>query len=119
MGVEHRMISVDGTPIRIFGIVDFCVTASARSRGLGGVLLATVEELGRASGVDAIVLFADDPRLYLAAGYRESDGQARWVMINEHETLGIAERPVDGMMGKMLSGKPWQPQLVDLLGHMY
>jgi len=119
MGVDHRMINNGGSALRIFGIVDLCVVTSARSRGLARRLLDELEELGRRCEVDAVVLFADDPRLYLAAGYRRAPGTVKWVMVNEHETIGIAERPVEELMVKMLNEKPWNPGTVDLLGFMF
>jgi GNAT superfamily N-acetyltransferase len=119
MGVEHRMINNGGSALQIFGVVDLCVAASARSRGHARRLLDELEELGRRSEVDAVVLFADDPRLYLAAGYRRAPGTVKWLMVNEHQSIGIAERPVEELMVKMLNEKPWNPGAVDLLGHLF
>jgi hypothetical protein len=75
--------------------------------------------LARSAGVDAIVLVADDSRVYDAAGYSMVENSARWVMINDHETIGIAERPLAGLMVKMLGTKTWQPGLVDFLGYLF
>ena len=119
LGVEHRVINNGGAVLQIFGVVDLCVAASARSRGHARRLLGELEELGRRSEVDAVVLFADDPRLYLAAGYRRVPGPVKWLMVNEHESIGIAERPVEELMVKMLNEKPWNPGTVDLLGHLF
>jgi len=43
----------------------------------------------------------------------------KWLMLNEHESIGIAERPVAELMVKMLNEKPWNPGTVDLLGYMF
>jgi hypothetical protein len=51
MGVEFRVIRVGDTVLRTFGVVDLCVTASQRSRGLAGTLLAEVTELARSCGM--------------------------------------------------------------------
>ncbi|MEU7423311.1 GNAT family N-acetyltransferase [Streptomyces sp. NPDC040750] len=118
-GVEHRMIRNAGVPLRIFGIVDLCVAARARSRGCASRLLAEIEATARAAGVDAILLFADDPRLYLANGYQRVPGDARWLMIHEHESLGVAEKHVAETMVKTLSAEPWREGTLDLLGHLY
>jgi GNAT superfamily N-acetyltransferase len=119
LGVEHRMIRNAGSPLRVFGVIDLCVVAEARSQGHARRLLDELEELGRRSEVDAVLLFADDPRLYLAAGYRRTPETVKWLMLNEHETIGIADRPVDELMVKMLNGKPWNPGTVDLLGYLF
>jgi hypothetical protein len=42
------------------------------------------------------------------------------VKVHEHRTLGLSERVVPGsMMVKPLSGTPWPPGDVDLLGHLF
>lgn len=119
MGVDHRVINNGGSVLQIFGIVDLCVVASVRSRGYARRLLEQIEDLGRRSAVDAVLLFADDPRLYLATGYRQAPAMVRWLMVNEHESTGIAERPVDELMVKMVNEKPWNPGIVDLLGFLF
>jgi predicted N-acetyltransferase YhbS len=119
VGVEHRVIRNGDSLLRIFGLVDLCVASTARSRGLGSRLLGEVETLARSSGVDAIILFADDARLYLGAGYQPAPNKIRWLMINEHESFDMAERPVEGLMVKMLGDRTWQPGLVDLLGYLF
>jgi GNAT superfamily N-acetyltransferase len=119
MAVEHRMINNGGSPLEIFGVVDLCVVASARSQGLAGRLIAELEALARDGGIDAVVLFADDPRLYLTHGYSRVPGPVKWLMINNHETLGVAEDVIDELMVKMLKGKSWNPGVVDMLGYVF
>jgi len=119
MGVDHRVVNNGGRVLQVFGIIDLCVTASARSRGHARTLLEEVEDLGRRSALDAVLLFADDPRLYLAAGYRRAPAVVRWLMVNEHEGIGIAERPVDELMVKTLNDRDWGPGTVDLLGYLF
>jgi len=118
-GVEHRVIRNGDSILRIFGVIDLCVASAERSRGLASRLLTDLESLARSAGVDAIVLVADDSRVYDAAGYSMVENSARWVMINDHETIGIAERPLAGLMVKMLGTKTWQPGLVDFLGYLF
>lgn len=118
-GIDHRMIRNGDTPLRIFGIVDVCVAVPARSRGIAGSLLNDIETTARSSGADALLLFADDPRLYLANGYRQVSNHAKWLMLHEHETFGTAEKPVSEMMVKMLSDDPWGEGVVDLLGYLF
>jgi predicted N-acetyltransferase YhbS len=106
VGVEHRVIRTGDSPLRIFGVIDLCVAPTARSQGLGSRLLGEVETLARSAGVDAIILFADDARLYLSAGYQPAPNPVRWLMINEHESFDVAERSVEGLMVKMLCDRP-------------
>ncbi|MEU2619463.1 GNAT family N-acetyltransferase [Streptomyces sp. NPDC007157] len=119
VGIDHRMIKNGDMPLRIFGIIDLCVAESTRSRGIASQLLVEIEAAARSSDVDAILLFADDPRVYLANGYQSVSNHVKWLMINDHETLGIAEKPLGEMMVKMLSGEPWGEGVVDLLGYLF
>ncbi|WP_079408289.1 GNAT family N-acetyltransferase [Streptomyces sp. 3211] len=119
VGIDHRMIKNGDTPLRVFGIIDLCVAVSARSRGVASNLLVEIETAARSSGVDAILLFADDPRVYLANGYQKVSNTTRWLMVNDHETLGVTERPLGEMMVKILSDKEWSGGVVDLLGYLF
>jgi GNAT superfamily N-acetyltransferase len=120
MGVEFRVIRVGDTVLRTFGVVDLCVTASQRSRGLAGTLLAEVTELARSCGMAFIVLFADDDRLYARNGWRRVTNRCSWVRIDDHVTLGLARQADTGaMMVKALGDQPWPEGDVDLLGHLF
>ncbi|MEV5788034.1 GNAT family N-acetyltransferase [Streptomyces sp. NPDC052287] len=119
VGIDHRMIRSGDTPLRVFGIIDLCVTSSTRSRGLASNILTQIESMACSSRVDALLLFADDPRVYLANGYRKVSNRVKWLMINDHETLGITEKPLGEMMVKMLSDDPWDEGVVDLLGYLF
>lgn len=65
-------------------------------------------------------MFADDHRLYTDNGYRRVTNLCRWMMIDEHQTLGIAEKSLaDCMMVKQIGTQPWQDGRVDLLGYLF
>jgi len=120
MGVEFRVIRAGSTVLRTFGVVDLCVAASQRSRGLAGTLLAEVTELARSCGVAFIVLFADDDRVYVRNGWARVTNRCSWVRINDHVTLGLARQEDTGaMMVKALGEQPWPEGDVDLLGHLF
>jgi GNAT superfamily N-acetyltransferase len=120
IGVEYRIIRVGDVVLRTFGIVDLCVTAGQRRRGLAGSLLAEVTGLARSCGMAFIVLFADDLRLYARNGWTPVTNHCSWVRINEHVTLGLARREVPGaMMVKALGGQAWPDGDVDLLGNLF
>jgi GNAT superfamily N-acetyltransferase len=88
MGVELRVIRVGGTVLRTFGVVDLCVRTSEQAHGLAARLLAEVTELARSCGVDFVVLFADDDRLYTRGGWARAANPCSWVKIHDHTTLG-------------------------------
>jgi GNAT superfamily N-acetyltransferase len=120
VGVELRVIRVGSTVLRTFGVVDLCVRGSERSRGLAGRLLAEVTELARSCGMDFIILFADDDRLYTRNGWTRVANPCSWLKIHEHTTLGLATAQDTGaLMVKRIGQQAWPEGDVDLLGHLF
>lgn len=120
MGVEHRVINMDGHCVRVFGIIDLCVAPEYRIRKIATTLLRQVEALAQSSDVDFLILFANDHRLYHSNGYDRVVNVCRYVMVNEHQTLGIGERSFEEcMMVKPIRHKKWQDGLVDMLGYVF
>jgi GNAT superfamily N-acetyltransferase len=106
--------------VRIFGLIDLCVDPQYRSRKIATKLLQQVDELGRSSEIDFLILFADDRRLYTEHGYCRVENLCRWMMVDEHQTLGIAEKTLaDCMMVKQIGARAWQDGTVDLLGYLF
>ena len=120
MGVELRVIRVGRTVLRTFGVVDLCVRTSERSHGLGRRLLAELTGFAGSCGVDFVILFADDDRLYTQAGWERAANPCSWVKIHEHTTLGLATAQDTGaLMVKRTGHKAWPAGEVDLLGHLF
>ena len=120
MAVEHRMISNDGQPCRIFGIADLCVAEAFQHRRLASRLLSELTLLGLRHRIDFLLLMAKDHSLYESNGFQPATNTCQWLMIHEHCTLGIAHRRIESsLMVKVLSKKEWQPGLVDFLGYVF
>ena len=120
MGVEFRMVRVGSRVVRTFGVVDLCVRNSERSRGLAARLLAELTELARACGMDFVLLFADDDRLYARNGWVRAATPCSWVKIHEHTTLGLAKaQDTNALMVKATGQLTWPEGEVDLLGHLF
>jgi GNAT superfamily N-acetyltransferase len=120
MGVELRVIRVGDIVLRTFGVVDLCVRESARSRGLAAQLLAEVTDHARACGMDFVILFADDDRVYTRTGWTRVANPCTWLRIDEHRTLGVATAEDTGaLMVKQIGSRPWPDGVVDLLGHVF
>jgi hypothetical protein len=120
MGVELRVIRVGSTVLRTFGVSDLCVSTRERSRGLAGGLLADVTELARACGIDFVILFADDDRLYTRHGWSRAGNPCSWVKIHDHATLGLATaQDTEALMVKATGRQAWPDGDVDLLGHVF
>jgi GNAT superfamily N-acetyltransferase len=120
MGIEHRVITNTGIPARIFGLIDLCVASSYRSQKIATTLLQRIEELGRTSKIDFLVLFADDSRLYAENGYQRVENLCRWLKVDEHQIIGVGEKSLsDCMMVKQVGEQTWQNGIVDLLGYLF
>ncbi len=120
MGVELRVIRVGGNVVRTFGVVDLCVMTSERSGGLAGRMLAEVTELAHACGMDFVILFADDDRLYTRNGWARAGNPCSWVKIHDHTTLGLARAAdTSALMVKVIGQQAWPEGEVDLLGHLF
>jgi len=120
LGVEYRVVRVGERVLRTFGVVDLCVRDDRRGDGLAGRLLAEVTAYARACGMDFVILFADDERLYRRHGWVPVDNPLTWVKINEHRTIGIghAEAP-HALMARPVGPEPWPTGEIDLLGHIF
>lgn len=120
VGVELRIIRVGRDVLRTFGVVDLCVRTSERSRGLAGRLLAEVTQLAVSCGVDFVILFADDGRLYTRNGWTHAANRCSWLKIHEHTMLGLAtSEDTEALMVKRTGRRAWPEGTVDLLGHLF
>jgi hypothetical protein len=83
-------------------------------------MLAEVTELARTCGMDFIILFADDDRIYTRDGWARAGNLCSWLRIDEHTTLGLASREDTGaLMVKATGQQAWPEGDVDLLGHLF
>jgi GNAT superfamily N-acetyltransferase len=120
MGVELRVIRVGGEVVRTFGVVDLCVLPSERSHGLAARLLTEVTGFARSCGMDFVILFADDDRVYTWNGWTRAGNRCTWVKIHEHTTVGLARAAQTGaLMVKATGARAWPEGEVDLLGHVF
>jgi GNAT superfamily N-acetyltransferase len=120
MGVEFRVVRVGSEILRTFGVVDLCVRQSERSRGLAARLLTEVTGLARSCGMDFVILFADDDRVYARNGWTREANPCTWVKIHEHTTVGLTRAAQTGaLMVKAIGPQAWPEGEVDLLGHLF
>ena len=120
LAVEHRVISIDKEPVPIFGITDLCVAETKKSKGLASRLLDESKDIAKKHKIDFLVLFADDHRLYIREGYELIPNMCKWMMINEHQTLGIVRRSLaDCLMVKRVGRKKWKTGEIDMMGTVF
>lgn len=121
MGVDHRVIKVGGTIIRIFGIIDLCVTPLHRHSGIAGSLLHSVETLAEKSNVEFLVLMGDNDTLYKSNGFeRISPAITRWFAVEDVESISVIERDLsDCFLIKGMKTQNWPKGKIDMLGYLF
>ncbi|CDN44820.1 GNAT family N-acetyltransferase [Paenibacillus sp. P22] len=118
---DYRMMNAGGKPVRVLGVIDLCVEASSRLRGVGSALLAAMDRFCEGRAIDFILLFADDRTLYLKNGYHPVQAKCKWMKVN-HETLstaGIGSEDMDALMVKQVGPDRWNEGELDFLGYLY
>jgi ribosomal protein S18 acetylase RimI-like enzyme len=120
VGVDHRVISLNGNSKSIFGIIDLCVDSAHKRKGLAEEMILEIESLAKENKIDFIVLFADDQRLYHRLGFQSVSNRCKWLGIDEHKTVGIIQDSLaDCMMIKKTGNSEWQNEDVDMLGYLF
>lgn len=120
-GVDHRVIRVGEKIIRIFGIIDLCITPAHRGVGIAANLLKQVESLAVASNVYFLVLMGDIDTLYIANGFQHVDpAMTKWLAVEDVESVAVIERDLsDCFLVKPLRGEGWPVGQIDMLGYLF
>ncbi|WP_214703354.1 MULTISPECIES: GNAT family N-acetyltransferase [unclassified Exiguobacterium] len=121
VGLDFRVMNLNGDPIRVLGIIDLCVQEEWQGRGIGGALMERVIALGDEHEIDFLLLFADRPHLYEQIGFHKVSNTCTWLQIDDQNqtTRGIGEAPFDELMVKTVGDKQWMEGTLDLLGYLY
>lgn len=121
LGVDFRVVSIGGLAAKILGGIDLCVAEKHRGGGIGSMLLEKLTSLGAEKGVDFILVFADDHRLYERNGFFLVQADVAWLRIDEHRNYGVASEKIEGeLMVKQLGEREWPSGApLDLLGYLF
>ncbi|MCK6257388.1 GNAT family N-acetyltransferase [Fictibacillus sp. KIGAM418] len=121
VGLDYRVMNLNGKPVKVLGIIDLCVIKGYRSRGLGSMLLSEIDKSCQNKSIDFLLLFADDKNLYLKNGYRSVENKCKWLKIDNEKqsTLGIGFEVINELMIKETGNKKWEYGDIDLLGYLY
>ncbi|PRA07297.1 MULTISPECIES: GNAT family N-acetyltransferase [unclassified Paenibacillus] len=120
VGIDYRIMNLNGKPIRVLGIIDLCVSSAIRSQGIASLLISEVERMAKGR-VDFVLLFADHEELYSKNGFKTVSNTCKWLKI-DHETLttvGVGHQEVEGLMIKEVGSMPWSEGELDFLGYLY
>jgi len=120
LAIIHRMIKVGEENIVIFGVSDLCVDPDFQHKKIASVLLEDLEILGKKHQIDFITLIAQDQKFYKKNGFQSVNNNCRWLIINEIQSLGLAQRNLDNaIMIKPLTEKKWGNGMVDFQGCLF
>ncbi|TCI30263.1 GNAT family N-acetyltransferase [Exiguobacterium sp. SL-10] len=121
VGLDYRVMNLNGEPIQVLGVIDLCVKKEMQGDGIGKALLDEVIDVGETNQVDFLLLFADRPDLYLRAGFNHVDNMCTWLQIDDERqtTRGIGEASFDELMIRPVGDKAWTEGHLDLVGYLY
>ncbi|MEW4225807.1 GNAT family N-acetyltransferase [Rossellomorea marisflavi] len=121
VGLDYRVMNLNGHPVNVLGVIDLCVKKEYRSNVLGSLLLSEVEKFSEDRSIDFLLLFADDKGLYLKNGYRSVMNECTWLKIDNenHKSLGLGMEVMNELMMKEIGNVTWENGCLDLLGYLY
>jgi predicted N-acetyltransferase YhbS len=121
VGVDYRVMNVNGKPVKVLGLIDVCVARGHRSQGIGSLLLSEIDAFCKNRAVHFLLLFADKKELYLKAGFKSAESTCKWLQINDvnQTTYGIGHEKINELMIKEVGNRKWEDGEVDLLGYLY
>ncbi|WP_044641539.1 GNAT family N-acetyltransferase [Risungbinella massiliensis] len=121
VGLDYRVMNLNGNPVRVLGVIDLCVSQNFRSKGLGSLLLSEIEMFCEERNVDFLLLFAGNKSLYLRNGYKSVKNKCKWLKIDEKNqtTFGIGHKVMDELMMKEIGQISWNEGDLDFLGYLY
>ena len=120
IAVHYRLMTLGERSIKVFGCSDVCVEASAQNQGVAKNMIHHLEQVAKSSGIDFFILIAWNTAVYEALGYQASDNPCRWLIMQNNQSLGLAQRSIpQGLMIKPLGKKKWTNELLDFLGPIF
>tara|TARA_A100000171_G_scaffold43949_1_gene46343 strand:+ start:2385 stop:2936 length:552 start_codon:yes stop_codon:yes gene_type:complete len=122
VGVTHRIVNVDDKTFEIFGIFDLCTRKIHRKKGLASNLMAWVHELAGKSGINHILLFADQKQraFYQHLGYQSVTAKCRWLVMDGAKSHSISEKQMDEtLMIRSEAVDIFSGKTIDLLGGIF
>lgn len=120
--IDYRVIrSLNNGPLQIFGIGDLCVANDFQHKQIGMRSLSTLENLALEGKIDALVLFADDHRLYRKVGFENERVTCRFMAVEDMSSICILDKEMSDcfMVKKLKLGLDFKNDHLDMLGHLF
>ncbi len=121
VGLDYRVMNLNGKRIKVLGIIDLCVSREYRSKGIASLLLLEIDKYCVKKDIDFLLLFADNKTLYLNNGYKSVKNKCKWLKIDDRNQtiLGIGYEERSDLMVKNISTNEWIEGDLDFLGYLY
>lgn len=120
LGIDHRVMSVAGNPLHIFGLIDFCVDEEFRNQKIASSIIEAVSELARRKKIDFLFLIASNHKMYENNGFRSISADCSYLKIHDHKNYGVGHsKMVEEILIKPIGYDRWPDGEIDLLGYMY
>jgi len=123
LGIDYRVMNLNGEAVKVFGVIDLCVSESVRGRGIGSKLMREFEAIATKSHhqIDFLFLVTETAKFYENLGFQQSKLTVTWLKIDQHNNYGQGTEAIDDafFMIKAVSDKTWQDGDLDMLGYMY
>jgi N-acetylglutamate synthase-like GNAT family acetyltransferase len=123
VGLDYRAMSLDGSPIKVLGLIDICVDSQQRNRKIGVNILQKVDELSLefSEKIDFIFLVTNIPNYFSKYGFEKIEPTTTWLKIHQHKNYGLGTEKINdtNFMIKPINDKKWEGENLDLLGYMY
>ena len=120
LAVIFRVIKIGSTTARIFGISDVCVHPDYRSRNIATLLLEKLENICMDANIHFLILIAQNHDLYKKQGFRLVNNTCCWLLINDHQSLGVMHGQLEkSLMVKTTGDLQWNEGLLDLAGGVF
>ncbi len=120
LGVDHRVIRVGDTIVSIFGIIDLFVSGQHQGNGIATSLLTRISKMAEQHGIDFLLLYAVDGRLYLNNGFRVISPYLKSLWIYDFDNRGVGIERLDNLIYiKATSVNAWPDGVVDMMGYLF
>lgn len=121
VGLDYRVMNLNGKLIKVLGIIDLCVSQESRAKGIASLLLLEIDKYCVGKDIDFVILFADNQTLYLKNGYKSVKNKCKWLKIDDRNQtiLGIGYEEISELMIKKIGMNEWTEGDIDFLGYLY
>lgn len=118
--IIYRIIKINTTPYKIFGVCDLWVGNEHRRKGVASQLLNELEKMSLEKDIDLNILIADEPSFYKNNGFKLVSTNAQWLRIHQFSNYGVSSEEIHDLMIKEIKGSINDKIVnLDFLGEMF